>query len=236
MLCVNERRLWYMARLPTYELLLMCLYVLGWMYVKFLIMWRTFRVFSVVDGFDTHENMPHCIFTVNRPSYMWRSWHASFNRWTVRYLYVPLGGQRTQLATAWLIFVFIGLWHGLELPWLAWALLNCAGLFLELAAARLVARSPRLARCRARAPWWVHVECLGYTFNIALLVVSNLSISHGFFYTWNLLRLIATGDDAWWSIPLFLAVIWNNAHNQKIIQDIGLQRAKIARANYAKTQ
>jgi len=24
----------------------------------------------------------------------WRSWHASYNRWLVRYVYVPLGGNR----------------------------------------------------------------------------------------------------------------------------------------------
>ena len=226
MLCINERRLWY-GPMTSLEMVYDALYTLTWMYVKFLIMWRTFRYYAVLDGINTHENMPRCIYMVNTPSVMWRSWHASFNRWTVRYLYVPLGGSRAQLWSAWLIFVYIGLWHGLELPWLAWALLNCAALFAEAAVSRLVARSPVWAP-RTRAWYWVHVQCLGYTACIVALVLANLSISHGFRHTFNFVRFTVRNPGAAWTLPYVLFVLWNHGHIQQTIQQIEAARARLA--------
>lgn len=49
-----------------------------------------------------------------------------------RYLYVPLGGSRTQVISIWFIFTFIGLWHDLKTRWVAWALLNCVFFSLEI--------------------------------------------------------------------------------------------------------
>jgi D-alanyl-lipoteichoic acid acyltransferase DltB (MBOAT superfamily) len=46
-------------------------------------------------------------------------------------MYLPLGGKTRRFVTAPLIFSFIGLWHDLEIRWLAWALLNCACLVIE---------------------------------------------------------------------------------------------------------
>jgi MBOAT, membrane-bound O-acyltransferase family len=40
----------------------------------------------------------------------WRNWHASYNRWLVRYMYVPLGGAATRALSVWLIFTFVALW------------------------------------------------------------------------------------------------------------------------------
>ena len=55
----------------------------------------------------------------------WRNWHASFNRWLVRYVYVPLGGAAWRAANVWLIFGFVALWHDLEPRLLGWAALTC---------------------------------------------------------------------------------------------------------------
>lgn len=40
-----------------------------------------------------------------------QSWHASYNRWLVRYLYVPLGGSRKRILNVWVVFSFVALWH-----------------------------------------------------------------------------------------------------------------------------
>ena len=84
----------------------------------------------------------------------WRGWHASFNRWLLRYLYLPLGGggsppsssgdkegqhlrwaslwQRTRRwLNPWIVFGFVALWHDLEPKLFAWAGLNAAALFAE---------------------------------------------------------------------------------------------------------
>lgn len=42
----------------------------------------------------------------------WKGWHASFNQWLVRYIYVPLGGSSLRLLNIWLIFTFVALWYG----------------------------------------------------------------------------------------------------------------------------
>lgn len=46
----------------------------------------------------------------------WKSWHSSFNLWLVQYLYVPLGGNRCRTLNIWPIFLFVALWHDLEVP------------------------------------------------------------------------------------------------------------------------
>ena len=40
----------------------------------------------------------------------WKGWHASFNQWLVRYIYVPLGGSSMRLLSIWPIFTFVALW------------------------------------------------------------------------------------------------------------------------------
>ena len=55
------------------------------------------------------------------PQGFWRNWHASYNLWLVRYMYVPLGGSRRRALNAWLVFTFVALWHDVEWRLLAWA-------------------------------------------------------------------------------------------------------------------
>jgi D-alanyl-lipoteichoic acid acyltransferase DltB (MBOAT superfamily) len=65
----------------------------------------------------------------------WRNWHASFNLWLVRYMYVPLGGSAWRAANVWPIFTFVALWHDLEWRLLAWAWLSSLLLAPELVGA-----------------------------------------------------------------------------------------------------
>ena len=65
----------------------------------------------------------------------WRNWHASFNLWLVRYMYVPLGGSAWRGANVWPIFTFVALWHDLEWRLLAWAWLSCLLFAPELVSA-----------------------------------------------------------------------------------------------------
>ena len=96
-------------------------------------MWRFFRTFSLFDGIVVPRNMTRCMHNSHTFADFWRAWHSSFNKWTVRYLYVPLGGRNTQQYSIWLIFFFIGLWHDLWWSWVAWALMNCLFFTIEIA-------------------------------------------------------------------------------------------------------
>lgn len=152
--------------------------VLNFMYVKFLIIWRIFRLFALFDGIDTPENMNRCVNNNYTFTGFWRSWHGSFNKWTLRYLYIPLGGKKTQFVSIWIIFFFIGLWHDLWWSWVAWALLNCVFFSIEIGI-MFYFYSPKRLSLRKKWFWRYIVACAG-TFNIFLLMVANLAILHGF--------------------------------------------------------
>ncbi|CAA7055034.1 unnamed protein product [Microthlaspi erraticum] len=99
--------------------------VLNFMWLKFLLLWRYFRFWSLVNGIETVENMPNCINNCYSLETFWKTWHASFNRWLIRYMYIPLGGSRRKLLNVWVVFTFVAVWHDLEWKLLSWAWLTC---------------------------------------------------------------------------------------------------------------
>lgn len=84
------------------------------------------------------ENMKRCVNNNFSFEGFWRQWHATLNKWIIRYMcrsrcichqpewaapscsfafrYIPLGGRRTQMWSMWIIFTFVGLWHDLWCP------------------------------------------------------------------------------------------------------------------------
>ena len=113
--------------------------VINFTWLKFLLIWRFFRFFSLLSGVDAPENLPRCINNNCDIEGFWRSWHASYNKWIVRYLYVPMGGGRRKLFNAWVVFTFVALWHDFELHLLLWAWLTSLFFAPELLAKMLIA-------------------------------------------------------------------------------------------------
>ena len=105
----------------------------------------------------------------------WRGWHASFNKWLVRYIYVPLGGRERKALNAGAVFLFVALWHELSLSLLAWGGLNALFMACESAARRAIARSACAADLQARAPFVARQlkAALG-ALNIWALIGANL--------------------------------------------------------------
>ncbi|XP_047250706.1 membrane-bound O-acyltransferase gup1 isoform X3 [Capsicum annuum] len=99
--------------------------VLNFMWLKFFLLWRYFRFWSLINGIEAPENMPRCINNCYNLESFWRNWHASFNKWLVRYMYIPLGGTQMKLLNVWVIFTFVAVWHDLEWKLLSWAWLTC---------------------------------------------------------------------------------------------------------------
>lgn len=62
----------------------------------------------------------------------WRRWHITLSTWFRDYVFIPLGGSRQHQLKALLallvVFLLSGLWHGANLTFLAWGLIN--GVFL----------------------------------------------------------------------------------------------------------
>ncbi|KAG2372532.1 F-box protein [Vigna angularis] len=76
--------------------------------------------------------MPKCINNCHNLEGFWKNWHASFNKWLVRYIYIPLGGSKKKLLNVWVIFTFVAIWHDLEWKLLSWAWLTCIFFIPEL--------------------------------------------------------------------------------------------------------
>ncbi|KAG9138722.1 hypothetical protein Leryth_021032 [Lithospermum erythrorhizon] len=106
--------------------------VLNFMWLKFLLIWRYFRFWSLVNGIEAPENMPKCINNCYNLESFWKNWHASFNKWLVRYVYIPLGGAETKFLNIWVVFTFVAIWHDLEWKLLSWAWLTCLFFIPEL--------------------------------------------------------------------------------------------------------
>jgi D-alanyl-lipoteichoic acid acyltransferase DltB (MBOAT superfamily) len=97
-------------------------------WLKLLLPWRFFRLWSLVDGIDPPENMVRCMSNNYSALAFWRAWHRSYNKWIVRYIYIPLGGSKSNdiwgkarsIGNFLVVFTFVALWHDINLRLLMW--------------------------------------------------------------------------------------------------------------------
>lgn len=100
-------------------------WMLIFLWLKFLIIWRFFRLWSLLDNVCPPENMKKCVNSNYSVAGFWRAWHCSFNEWLIRYVYIPLGGSKggsiRQLINVFVVFTFVALWHDIESKLLVWS-------------------------------------------------------------------------------------------------------------------
>jgi len=153
-------------------------------WLKLLLPWRFFRLWSLIDGVDPPENMVRCMSNNYSALAFWRGWHRSFNRWIVRYIYIPLGGSggsggpttpglwgTTRTITNYLaVFTFVALWHDINLRLLMWGWLITLFVLPELTAGFLF---PRRIWSKHRDAY--RVICgIGAVANILMMMAANL--------------------------------------------------------------
>ncbi|KAI8991686.1 MBOAT, membrane-bound O-acyltransferase family-domain-containing protein [Mycotypha africana] len=141
--------------------------VIIWM--KLLIPWRFFRLWSLMDGIWVEENMVRCMSNNFSAQRFWKSWHRTFNRWTIRYIYIPLGGSKYFVYSIWVVFTFVALWHDIELKLLAWGWLICLFLLPEIIASRIFTEKKYGDRSYYR-----FVCGMGAVVNILMMMIANL--------------------------------------------------------------
>ncbi len=132
-----------------FQLSMLGYFNLNHIWLKLLLPWRFFRFWALLDGIDPPENMVRCMSDNYSTQAFWRGWHRSFNRWILRYIYIPLGGSRGPPGTAgkWgkargmlnflAVFTFVALWHDINLRLLAWGWLITFFVLPEVIAERL---------------------------------------------------------------------------------------------------
>jgi protein-cysteine N-palmitoyltransferase HHAT len=143
-------------------------------WLKLLIPWRFFRLWSLVDGIDPPENMVRCMSDNYSALAFWRGWHRSFNLWILRYIYIPLGGTRVGKARAIgnfvAVFTFVALWHDINLRLLMWGWLVVLFVLPEIIATLLFPAKKWEDRPDAYR-WICGVGAVG---NILMMMVANL--------------------------------------------------------------
>ena len=142
---------------------------LKFIWFKLLIIWRFFRLWAMADGVMTEENMARCMSNNYSPVEFWQTWHRSYNRWLVRYLYIPLGGNQYKHLNIFPVFTFVAVWHDIELRLLIWgwliALFILPELLLSSLAKKYISRHEELYR-------WLCA--FGAALNIYTMIFANL--------------------------------------------------------------
>eukprot|EP01041_Mallomonas_annulata_P005092 gene5092-10189_t len=142
--------------------------LLQMMWLKFLLIWRFFRLWALLDGMEPPENMTRCMSNNFSLSQFWRGWHSSYNLWIIRYMYGPLGGRERPVRNAALVFLFVALWHDFEWKLWLWAALNSVFVFgKRLCGSSLFRSAPQTVSCALCS--------LGAATNIIALVGVNLA-------------------------------------------------------------
>ncbi|KAK4239908.1 putative glycerol transporter protein [Achaetomium macrosporum] len=147
-------------------------------WLKLLLPWRFFRLWSLVDGVDPPENMLRCVSDNYSTLSFWRGWHRSYYRWLLRYIYIPLGGSSFRsgaeavrtVVTYLVVFTFVALWHDIKLNLLIWGWLVVVFFLPEIAAAYLFPRR----KWESRPTAYRMLCCAGGVGNVLMMISANL--------------------------------------------------------------
>lgn len=170
---VSKRKAW--TGDTPFQLSMLGMFNLNVIWLKLLIPWRLFRFWSLLDGVDPPENMIRCMDNNYLALAFWRAWHRSFNRWVIRYIYVPLGGGgsrdgsgfKSRILNSLLVFSFVAIWHDIELKLLMWGWLVVVFLLPEIFATMYFKKYSD--------KWWFRYLCgAGASLNIWLMMIANL--------------------------------------------------------------
>jgi protein-cysteine N-palmitoyltransferase HHAT len=147
-------------------------------WLKLLLPWRFFRLWSLVDGIDPPENMLRCVSDNYSTLSFWRGWHRSYYRWLLRYIYIPLGGssfrswwEATRTVVTYLVvFTFVALWHDIKMHLLIWGWLIVVFFLPEIAAGVLFPQR----KWERRPTAYRMLCCAGAVGNVLMMMAANM--------------------------------------------------------------
>lgn len=108
----------------------------------------------------------------------WNRWHMTLNRFFIKYVYIPLGGNRKGKIRTYInqIFVFFvsGLWHGANWTYIIWGGVNGVAVALNRAGKRWFDKIPRVIRTA--------VTYIFFLFTLVLFRSDSMHQAGEFFY------------------------------------------------------
>jgi len=99
-------------------------------YLKLLCIWRFARCWALWDNRLTPPNMTRCIYNTLSIRSFWKHWHVSFNKWIIKYIYIPLGGNCSTKRNTFIVFLLVALWHEPSGKLITWGL--ACGVFIAI--------------------------------------------------------------------------------------------------------
>lgn len=161
-----------------YEIIVTSFCVLKWIWLKFTVIWRYFRIWALFDGIESPENMNRCMCNNYCFEGFWRSWHRAFNQWLIRYLFIPLGGTKYKIYNIWVIFGFVAIWHDLSLNLLAWGWGMCLLIMPEVMVKAYFAR-PNMAGFRRTLTYSWMCAIAGGVYACFMVIANLVGFSFG---------------------------------------------------------
>ncbi|PVV00681.1 hypothetical protein BB560_004925, partial [Smittium megazygosporum] len=157
--------------LSALEISLICYFQLKFIWLKLLLIWRFARFFALLDGYSVIENMKRCMSNNYSLRSFWRDWHQSYNKFLVRYMYIPLlSAKVNKFVVIILVFLFVAIWHDLKLRLVAWAWLIVL-LFLPELSAVYFSKKLKLG---PHIKYFRFLVAFGGSFNIFSMILANL--------------------------------------------------------------
>jgi D-alanyl-lipoteichoic acid acyltransferase DltB (MBOAT superfamily) len=183
---------------------------------KFLIIWRIARFFALLDQFNPPENMKRCVANNYTFRGFWRDWHCSFNAWLVRYIYIPLGGNKKGIVRQGLaiasVFIFVALWHDFELRLVVWGLGLSVALLPEIIATQWSYKSKYAIHLQANHPWkWDIFAAFGGAIAIVGLEFLNMigyTLENA---TWTFVQKIESTPGSFFIVGQWFSFMWLGA-------------------------
>ena len=142
---------------------------------KFLIIWKTARLWSLICGIDVADNMSRCLFNNYGFEGFWRMWHRGYNLWLIRYLYVPLGGKNNFISVI-AVIAFVAFWHDHTIKIVLWAFILVLFMVPEIAAKRFFSSNFRHLYPKM---WFKYFSAVVSAVYIYFICIANL-IGFGF--------------------------------------------------------
>jgi D-alanyl-lipoteichoic acid acyltransferase DltB (MBOAT superfamily) len=137
-------------------------------WLKLLIIWRFFRLWAMADNIETIENMNRCMSNNYSMAGFWRAWHTSYNKWNIRYIYIPLGGNKSPIINNAIVFSFVAIWHDISLKLFEWSWLIIIFLIPETVCTNIISKKIN------HLPSYRHIKSFGAALNIILMITANM--------------------------------------------------------------
>ncbi|KAL9084492.1 MAG: hypothetical protein Q9159_005188 [Coniocarpon cinnabarinum] len=189
------------SQYTPFQLSMLGFFNLHIIWLKLLLPWRFFRLWALLDGIDPPENMVRCMSNNYSALAFWRGWHRSYNRFVVRYIYVPLGGSGRQTSTIRSIlnmlgvFTFVALWHDISARLLTWSWLIILFILPEMLCKTVLLPAKKF---KSRPTAYRILGGIGAVGNILMMMAANLvGFALGLDGLESMLKSIVSGWQGW---------------------------------------